>query len=172
MAAGMAYVPEDRVHDAAFLELPVAANIALPALRSYWRYGMFRHARERADARQAMIDFQVKAASERARFGSLSGGNQQKAVLARWLRLRPKILLLDEPTQGVDVGARAELYALITRAAQGGAGVLVASSEFEELERLCDRAVVLQRGCITGEVSGASLQADRLEELVQRTAAA
>jgi ribose transport system ATP-binding protein len=166
MAAGIAYVPEDRVREAAFLELPVAENISMPALKRYWRHGVFKHAKERADAREAMAEFRVKADSERVRFASLSGGNQQKAVLARWLRLQPKILLLDEPTQGVDVAARAELYTLVRRAAQAGTSVLVVSSEFEEIEHLCDRAVVMQRGRITGELVSPKITADRLERLV------
>jgi ribose transport system ATP-binding protein len=169
MAAGIAYVPEDRVREAAFLELPVAENISMPALKSYWHHGVFKHAKERADARQAMADFTVKAESERVRFGSLSGGNQQKAVLARWLRLQPRILLLDEPTQGVDVAARAELYTLVRRAAQAGTSILVVSTEFEELEHLCDRALVMQRGQITAELLSPNVTSDRLEQLVHTT---
>lgn len=167
MRAGLAYVPEDRVNEAAFLELPVTDNISLTVVGQYWIRGRFRHRTERADSRKAMAAYRVKAESERARFGTLSGGNQQKVVLARWLRRKPRILLLDEPTQGVDVGARLDLYALIREATQHGTSVVVVSSEFEELELLADRVLVLQRGRITAEVLGADIQADWLEQLVQ-----
>jgi ribose transport system ATP-binding protein len=167
MREGVAYVPEDRVQEAAFLELPVTDNISMTVLGDYYRKGLFRHRAERADARREMAAFQVKASSERARFGSLSGGNQQKVVLARWLRRAPRLLLLDEPTNGVDVGARAELYGLVRAAAGRGTSVIVVSSEFEELERLCDRVLVFQRGRITAEVKGADIDTDRLEQLVQ-----
>ena len=167
MRAGLAYVPEDRVAHGAFLELPVTDNIGLTVLGRYFRHGVFHHRAERADSRQVMSRFLVKAASERARFASLSGGNQQKVILARWLRRDPRILLLDEPTQGVDIGARIELYGLIREATEHGTSVIVVSSEFEELERLCERVLVFQRGRVTAQVRGNDLRADRLEQLVQ-----
>jgi ribose transport system ATP-binding protein len=167
MRAGLAYVPEDRVRHGAFLELAVTDNIAMTVLGRYFRHGIFHQRAERADSRRVMSEFLVKAASERARFASLSGGNQQKVILARWLRRDPQVLLLDEPTQGVDIGARMELYGLIREATTRGTSVIVVSSEFEELERLCERVLVFQRGRITAEVRGSELRADRLEQLVQ-----
>jgi ribose transport system ATP-binding protein len=92
----------------------------------------------------------------------LSGGNQQKVLLARWLRLRPRILILDEPTQGVDVGTKPEIYALLRRAAAEGTGVLVCSTDGEELVEVADRVVVLGRGVARAELHGAALTLDRL----------
>ena len=167
MKANLGYVPEDRVREAAFLELSVADNVSMTVLDQYYRRGVFQHRVERADARTVMSDFGVKARSERAPFGSLSGGNQQKVVLARWLRRAPQILLLDEPTQGVDIGARLEIHDLIREATGRGTSLVVVSSEFEELERLCDRVVVLQRGRIAADVRGEDMRAEQLERIAQ-----
>ncbi len=92
----------------------------------------------------------------------MSGGNQQKVILARWLRQNPRVLILDEPTQGVDVGAKAEIHALVDVAAEAGAAVLVASTESEELARLCDRVLVLRGGRITAWLEGPQVSADRI----------
>jgi ribose transport system ATP-binding protein len=93
---------------------------------------------------------------------TLSGGNQQKVVLARWLRQDPQVLILDEPTQGVDVGAKADIHALVDGCADAGAAVLVASTESEELARLCDRVLVLRAGRVVAELSGAQVSASRI----------
>ena len=142
-------------------------NIGITLLGRYYRRLVFHHHQERADARAAISAFTIKAESERMDFSSLSGGNQQKVILARWLRLNPKVLLLDEPTQGVDVGARAELYGLIREATKRGTSVIVVSSEFEEFEKICDRVLIFEHGRVTGEVSGADIDAERLERAVQ-----
>ena len=110
--------------------------------------------------------------SEEAPLSSLSGGNQQKVVVARWLRRNPRLLLLDEPTQGVDVGARAEIYELIHRATSAGAAALLASSDFEELAQICDRVVVLRKGAVVGEVASEELGAERLARLANAELAA
>ena len=94
----------------------------------------------------------------------LSGGNQQKVVLGRWLRRKPSLFLLDEPTQGVDAGAREQLYRLIHDAVDAGAGALIVASDFAELARMCDRVIVIVRGRVTGELSGADLTAHRMTE--------
>lgn len=167
VASGFAYVPEDRVSEAAFLELPVTDNIGMTLLGRYYRRLIFHHRQERADARASISAFTIKAESEQTVLSSLSGGNQQKVILARWLRLDPKILLLDEPTQGVDVGARVELYGLIREATKRGTSVIVVSSEFEEFEKICDRVLIFQHGRVTAEVSGADIDAEHLERVVQ-----
>ena len=172
VALGFAYVPEDRVSEAAFLELPVSDNIGMTLLSRYYRRLIFHHREERADARAAISAFTIKAESELMLFSSLSGGNQQKVILARWLRLNPKVLLLDEPTQGVDVGARVELYGLIREATKRGTSVIVVSSEFEEFEKICDRVLIFQHGRVTAEVSAADIDAERLERVVQGGAGA
>lgn len=167
VASGFAYVPEDRVSEAAFLELSVTDNIGMALLGRYYRRLIFHHRQERADARASISAYTIKAESEQTLFSSLSGGNQQKVILARWLRLDPKILLLDEPTQGVDVGARMELYGLIREATKRGTSVIVVSSEFEEFEKICDRVLIFQHGRVTAEVSGADISAESLERVVQ-----
>jgi ribose transport system ATP-binding protein len=111
-----------------------------------------------------MKSYQVRAASTEARLGSLSGGNQQKALLARWLRLDPRLLLLDEPTQGVDVGARAEIWHLVREAVEAGSAALVVLSEFEELVSVCDRTIVVCGGETVSELNCVGLSANTLEQ--------
>ena len=125
-----------------------------------------RERAEAADARQSIKDFSIKAISDRQPFATLSGGNQQKAIVARWLRRRPKLLLLDEPTQGVDVEARAEIYRLTREAVASGTSVIVVTADLEELARVSDRVVVLADGRITGEVRGPDIDPSQLTELV------
>jgi ribose transport system ATP-binding protein len=172
MAAGLAYVPEDRQKDAAFPELSVAENLSLTVIPDYWHRGVINRRREQRDALGLFNSFLITAESDGAPLRSLSGGNQQKVILARWLRRDPRILLLDEPTQGVDVGARAEIYELVHRAVAGGAAALVVSSDFEELALLCDRVVVLGKGRAVAEVSGEELDADRIARLANTGATA
>ncbi len=164
MAAGVAFVPENRAEDAAMVEMSVGANISAATVGDYWswRRPWIASGRMRRDAKASMAEFLVKAASEEAPLATLSGGNQQKVILARWLRRRPRLLLLDEPTQGVDVGARAEIYALVRDAVADGAAALIVASDFEELAHVCDRVLVLSRGRVTGEVESGDLSADYL----------
>jgi ribose transport system ATP-binding protein len=164
MDAGIAFVPENRAEDAAMIEMSVDANISAATVRNYWswRRPWIASRRMRRDTRASMDEFLVKAASEEAPLSTLSGGNQQKVILARWLRRRPCLLLLDEPTQGVDVGARAEIYGLVRDAVAAGASALIVASDFEELANVCDRVLVLSRGRITGEVEPPNLNADYL----------
>lgn len=169
MAAGIAYVPEDRQSDAAFPDLSVGENLSLTVISNYWRGGRLNRRRERRDAMELFDSFLITAESDGAPLRSLSGGNQQKVVLARWLRREPRVLLLDEPTQGVDVGARAEIYELVHRAAAAGAAAIVASSDFEELARLCDRVIVLRKGRVVAEASE-DLDADGIARMANMEA--
>jgi ribose transport system ATP-binding protein len=166
ISAGIAYVPEDRLRDAAFVDMSVTENLGITTTGSYFRAGRLRHRRERHDANDLMNRYAVKAAGPTAPFASMSGGNQQKVILARWMRRRPSVLLLDEPTQGVDVGARAEIWQLVRKAVDEGATALVVSSDIEELPRVCDRVLVLQEGRIVTELSGADLTEERLDHLL------
>jgi ribose transport system ATP-binding protein len=150
--AGIAYVPEDRTRDAAFSELTVGENLSIATLEDYWGRGRLRQRAERAHNRELVSSFQIKCESVGAPLASLSGGNQQKVMLARWIRRKPRLLLLDEPTQGVDVGARAEIHGLIRRATEEGVGVVLVSSDSEEMELLCDRVLVTRAGEITADV--------------------
>jgi ribose transport system ATP-binding protein len=169
IAAGVSYLPEDRGREAVFAAQSVRENISAGGVAAYWRRLRLQHGRERRDALEAMRSFLVRAASDKAPLATLSGGNQQKVVLARWLRRQPRVILLDEPTQGVDVGARQEIYDLIQRSADAGAAIVVASNDFEELVRICGRIVVLRDGRIVAEAVAPNLDSHRLTELAYRS---
>jgi ribose transport system ATP-binding protein len=165
MAAGVAYVPEDRGGEAVFLDQTLAENLTAALIPSYWRRGLLRHRAVNDDARGAIKKFLISASSEQQEMGTLSGGNQQKVIVARWLRRNPRILLLDEPSHGVDVNARAEIYAIIKDAVLGGCSVLLVTSDFEELAHVSDRVVVLAGGRITAELRSPDIDPTRLTEL-------
>ena len=169
MAAGLALVPEDRAGEAAFADLPIRDNLAVSVLKKYFGPRGMPRAAERAGARRLMDQFSIKASGPDALFSSMSGGNQQKTVLARWLQRDPSLLLLDEPTQGVDVMSRADIYRTIRDAARAGCGVVVASSDVTELAVLCDRVVVLRGGRVAEQLTG-PVDADHLSRLVLRSA--
>jgi ribose transport system ATP-binding protein len=163
--AGVALVPENRAEDGAFLDLPLYDNISAAVIDDYWRGLLMRYRAMRSDSRELMEAFGVKASSVSALLNTLSGGNQQKVMMARWLRRAPRLLLLDEPTQGVDVGARADIYRMIRDAVAQGAAALIVASDFEELSHVVDRAVVLHGGRIVAEAASNELNAHRLTEL-------
>jgi ribose transport system ATP-binding protein len=153
IAAGIGYVPEDRIGHAVLPGLSIADNLAVVDARSYWR-GYQQRRRELADAAEAIGRFGIKASSPSAPMTSLSGGNQQKVVLARWLSRPTRLLLLDEPTQAVDVGARADLWRLIHEASESGVGIVIASSDLEELAHLCERVIIMRDGHAAAELAG------------------
>jgi ribose transport system ATP-binding protein len=167
MRRGVALIPQNRLLDAAFAGMSVRENVSVAVLRRYFS-GWMRGRAERTDATDLVRRFGVKAASTEVPLTALSGGNQQKLVLARWLRREPRLLLLDEPTQGVDAAARTEIHAVIREAAARGCAVLVASSDFPELARLCHRVDVLRGGRVALEITGPELTANRLTELAQK----
>jgi ribose transport system ATP-binding protein len=140
-------------------------NMAAIDFQPYRVAGRISERRMRDAGREKVRQFGAKVASERALMSTLSGGNQQKIVIARWLSRAPRLLLLDEPTQGVDVGARADIYRLIHDAAAKGTAVIVVASDFEELANVVHRAVVLRGGRIAAEVTGAELTPHRLLQL-------
>ena len=154
MAAGMGYVPEDRKLQGLFFQLGVGENIAVPVMPRLARAGLRRVAAERGLVGDRLRDFQVKTASTASLPSELSGGNQQKLLLARWMGPETKVLLLDEPTRGIDGGTKSEVYRLVSAAADAGAAVLLVSSEMPELLMLSDRVLVLCAGRITGELKG------------------
>jgi ribose transport system ATP-binding protein len=163
--AGIGYVPEDRKREAIFGDLSVRANLLLASVPEFWRrYGMASR-QESSEARDLVTRFGIKAPGIANPISALSGGNQQKTVLARWLRRRPALLLLDEPTQGVDIGARADIYRIIRAAVEQGTAVLMVASDFDELARVCDRVLVLRRGRIVAEVRPPDLDHDHLTHL-------
>lgn len=167
--AGVAFSPEDRRDAAAFMELSVRENMGILSTPRYFRRGRLRHRREAADARDLLQTYGVRAASTELPIGLLSGGNQQKALLARWLRLRPRLLLLDEPTQGVDIGARTEIWQLVRRAVDEGAAALAVLSDFEEMVAVCDRVILVRRGRTVGELDCQGLTDSALEHAVLAT---
>jgi ribose transport system ATP-binding protein len=155
IARGIVYLSEDRKGDGVFLDLPIAANVAALDLRRVaGRFGVINAARETAQAQSIGETLRLKAASMAHRVSSLSGGNQQKVALAKLLAVQPKVIFLDEPTRGVDVGAKAEIHAILRGLADNGVGVAVISSELPELIGLCDRVLVVSEGRIAGELSG------------------
>ena len=158
IAKGVVYLSEDRKGDGVFLDLSIAANIAaLDLSRVARRGGVIDQALEREQAQRIGASLKLKAASMAHRVASLSGGNQQKVALAKLLAVEPKVIFLDEPTRGVDVGAKAEIHSILRGLADNGVGVAVISSEMPELIGLCDRVLVVSEGRIAGELSGANL---------------
>ena len=153
--AGLAYLTEDRKGLGLFLDLPCSTNINLGVIERDSRAGGVLNLA--AWKRRALSSFgalQVRAAGPEVTVGSLSGGNQQKVLLARWLETGPKVLILDEPTRGVDIGAKSEIYRIIDNLAKQGIGVIVISSELPEIIGICDRVLVMREGRIAGEVGG------------------
>jgi rhamnose transport system ATP-binding protein len=154
-ALGIAYVSEDRRKMGLALEESIAANITLPMLDAYAnRWGIIDRVRELADALDYRGKLQIKAASLTAKVGTLSGGNQQKVMLAKWLNTAPKILIVDEPTRGIDVGAKAEVHGIIRDLAAKGVAVIVISSDLPEVLSLADRVLVMREGRLVGEFPG------------------
>lgn len=160
--AGLAYVPADRKSAGLDPQERLVEHVPLPRLGPAQGRIRLRHRRLRRDVARWVDQLDVQPPLLGRRMEKFSGGNQQKAVLARWLRTEPKVLLLDEPTQGVDVGAKASIYARITEAAAQGLGVIIASSDAEELVHLCHRVLIMRSGAVAAELTGATLTEERL----------
>jgi ABC-type sugar transport system ATPase subunit len=163
IAAGMAYVPGDRHRHGAVMTMNARENLTLPRLGSLRRrFGRLDRRGERREVQGWLARVNVRPPESERQLALFSGGNQQKIVLAKWLRNQPAVLLLDEPTQGVDVAAKAGIFDLIAGAAAGGAGVLISSSDTKELALICDRVLVMRDGELAAEVSKADLSEARL----------
>lgn len=166
MRAGLALVPADRRGEGAILEMAVRENFALTDLSRFaTRFGYLSRGRELREVTEWIRRLDVRPPLPEALFGALSGGNQQKVVLAKWLRRQPAVLLLDEPSQGVDVGAKAVIHALAREVAADGACVVIASSDDSELCDTCDRVLVMRDGRIVAEVAGSRLTTEELSRL-------
>jgi rhamnose transport system ATP-binding protein len=152
IAQGVAYVPEDRRRHGVVLELPVGQNISLAAWRRIFPRGWLRRGRERSEAEHFVRALSIKTPDTETAAANLSGGNQQKVALARWLATRPRVLLLDEPTQGVDVGAKSEIHRLVRRFAAEGMAVLLISSDLPEVLGMSDRIGVMRGGELVAEL--------------------
>ncbi len=169
IAAGLAYVTEDRKAFGVFPLMTTAENVTLTSLGRFARAGVLSLARERRAAAAAAAEFDVRARSVAQSAGTLSGGNQQKLLLSRYLLEPRRVVILDEPTRGVDVGARAEIYQLINRLAAQGLGVLMISSDLPEVLGMSDRVVVMRDGATVGELSGDSATPDAVMSLATGT---
>ncbi len=169
---GIAYVPEDRRRHGVILEMPVAHNMTLASLRQVSSGGWLSFRRERGLARSLVQRLGVKTASVGAATGTLSGGNQQKVALARWVNTEPKVIVLDEPTQGVDVGAKSEIHRLMGELAQRGLAILMISSELPEILGMSDRIAVMHAGQIAGVLDRDQATQERVIELALGHAAA
>jgi ABC-type sugar transport system ATPase subunit len=172
LAQGVGYLPEDRKRQGLVLGLSVLANLTLPTLERLSRLGFVRRREESALGRRYCDRLRVKAPGLQAEVAGLSGGNQQKVVLARWLAARCRVLLLDEPTRGVDVGAKAEIHALVEGLAADGHAVLLISSELPELLRLSSRVLVLREGRLAGELARGEADQESLLRLMAGLSAA
>jgi rhamnose transport system ATP-binding protein len=153
MRAGIAYVPEDRRRHGVVLEMPIAANTTLANLGAVSRRGLIDRKAEWATANSFIGGLRIKAESPGVDTSTLSGGNQQKVALARWLATRPSVLILDEPTQGVDVRSKGEIHRIIHELANSGLAVLVISSDLHEVLTLNDRILVMRNGTVAGELT-------------------
>jgi ribose transport system ATP-binding protein len=166
IAHGIYLVPEDRRQSGLIVEFNVRENISLPNLDAYSSAKLINFAKERKAAVEACKSLNIKTPTPEMRAANLSGGNQQKVVLARWLTFAPRLLIFDEPTRGIDVGAKAEIYQLIRKLAENGVSVIVISSEMEEVLGISDRIAVMHEGRLTGILERSQFS----EEAVMRLA--
>ncbi|QIR40991.1 sugar ABC transporter ATP-binding protein [Tolypothrix sp. PCC 7910] len=154
IAAGIGYVPEDRKDQGLFLEMSSRKNIALNRLKQDANAGIVNWGSVNKIATDAVENFQIRLANLEIRAVDLSGGNQQKLLLARWLAIKPKVLMLDEPTRGVDIGAKSEIYRIMSELAAQGIAILMVSSELPEVVGMSDRVLVMREGQLVGELDG------------------
>ncbi|MFW3168753.1 sugar ABC transporter ATP-binding protein [Geodermatophilus sp. CPCC 206100] len=162
LEAGMALVPEERRSQGVILHNSIQDNIAVANIPTVSRAGLVRNGAIAKIARSALSDLQIKARGPRQPVGQLSGGNQQKVVLAKMLARKPKVLLMDEPTRGIDVGTKSEIYRLIRRLAANGTTVIAVSSELPELIGMSDRILIMHEGRVSGEVPAADADEEHL----------
>lgn len=162
IASGIALLPAGRLSQSGVGNLPVRDNVSLPVIKEFFTRGRLNAGREEAAVSNVLSAFDVTPALPRQTLQTLSGGNQQKALLGKWMQKQPPIMLLDEPCQGVDVGARTEIFLRLREAASTGKCILMASSEFGDLARICDRVLIFRYGRIAAELVGAELTEDNI----------
>lgn len=165
IAAGVALVPEDRKQEGVVLEMPIRQNIGLASLHDHATAGFLNFAVERQQSAEMTQRLRVRMPNDLQLVLNLSGGNQQKVVVGKWLALKPKVLLLDEPTRGIDVGAKQEIYQLMDELAGAGMAILFVSSEMEEIIGMSDRAIVMHEGRFTGELQRNALTEEGVMQL-------
>ncbi|TIY06951.1 MAG: sugar ABC transporter ATP-binding protein, partial [Mesorhizobium sp.] len=167
IALGIGLVPEDRKHQAIFAALGILTNFSIAALGRYSNAaGFMTERREREALASYRKALSIRMASPEQPIEGLSGGNQQKVILARWLARDPKVLIVDEPTRGVDVGAKAEVHQILVQLAARGIAIMMISSELPEVLAVSDRIVTMRRGRITGEMPGIEATEEKLMELM------
>ncbi len=164
------YLPEDRKGQGLFLQLSALANTSMNTLRGNSRLGVINHSALNKLTNEAIARLSIKVSGPEGIVGGLSGGNQQKVLLARWLEIKPRVLLLDEPTRGVDVGAKSEIYRIINDLAAQGVAIVVISSELPEVIGICDRVVVMREGVITGECTEENINQENIMTLATQDA--
>ncbi len=168
MAAGVAYLPEDRHQEGLVLDFSIAENVTLPILSRLFPGLFVRSSTERTvgESYASRLDVRMTGVDQAA--SALSGGNQQKVVLAKWLATEPRVLILDEPTRGIDIGAKVEVHRIISELAASGLAILLISSDLPEVLAMSDRIIVLHEGRVTAEIA----RADATEEAVMYAATA
>ena len=159
---GIAYLSEDRKQYGLVLGLDVDINIALPNMEKYQNSGFIKFGASEKNSKEQSEKLRIKTPSIKQKVGLLSGGNQQKVVLAKWLTKNSDILIFDEPTRGIDIGAKNEIYKLLNQLAEEGKTIIVISSEIPEIIRTCHRVIVMYEGRITGEVAGEEIDQDTI----------
>jgi rhamnose transport system ATP-binding protein len=160
--AGIVYVPEDRGRQGAVKGLPIFQNVTLPSLGAVSRAGFLRMAEELALAREYTQRLDLRAAALDQDVGLLSGGNQQKVVIAKWLATKPRVIILDEPTKGIDIGSKAAVHAFMAELAAQGLAIIMVSSEIPEVLGMSDRVIVMREGRIVDEVTGERMTPEAL----------
>jgi ribose transport system ATP-binding protein len=170
ISAGIAYIPADRVNESTLALLSVRENVTLPKLRAHARRGRLSRRAEREFASRLVQDFDVRPPDPELKMHQLSGGNQQKAIIGKWLSIAPKVLIVDEPTQGVDVGARAQIYRLLEHAAGAGMAIVMVDTDLGEVERLSDRVLVFTDGRCHAELYGSEITRLRMTQLMNAQA--
>lgn len=164
--AGVALVPEDRKQQGLILEMNIRQNIGLTGLDRHKKMcGLLNSNQEKYDSKDLSKQLRIKSVNDRQLAKNLSGGNQQKVVLGKWLAMKPRVLLLDEPTRGVDIGAKQEIYRLMEELAQQGIAVLFVSSEMEEVLSMSDRVLVMHEGRLTGELDRTEMSEEAIMQL-------
>jgi len=164
ISSGLTFVTEDRKYSGLVLDSTIKENISLVHLSNFCRYGFIQQNEELLKCKNVFNELDIRASSLNVPVATLSGGNQQKVALGKWLIEQPKVLLLDEPTRGIDVGAKVEIYNLINSLKKKGMGIIIVSSELPEIVGICDRALVMKEGQIKAELSGKDISQERIME--------
>ncbi len=162
MAAGIVYVPEDRGKQGAITPMPIFENVTIPSLTKTSRHGFIRLAEEFKLTRAYAERLDLRAAALDVPVGTLSGGNQQKVVIAKWLATQPRVIILDEPTKGIDIGSKAAVHEFMAELAAQGLAVIMVSSEIQEILGMSDRVIVMREGLIAAELDRAALSPETL----------